>query len=74
MCPTCGIRVDRQLAGARNNFFAAYGAGDIHSFPGAARYRPEALCLKGLSGNPWSGLSIPHIAGAEKYKNKSTIT
>jgi putative transposase len=26
VCPTCGIRVDRQLAGARNNFFAAYGA------------------------------------------------
>ena len=28
-----------------------------------ARYHPEALRLKGLSGNPWSGLSIPHIAG-----------
>jgi transposase len=24
-CPSCGIRVDRQIAGARNNFFAAYG-------------------------------------------------
>jgi len=24
-CPRCGISVDRQLAGARNNFFAAYG-------------------------------------------------
>ena len=24
-CPRCQIRVDRQLAGARNNFFAAYG-------------------------------------------------
>ena len=24
-CPRCGIIVDRQLAGARNNFFAAYG-------------------------------------------------
>ena len=26
VCPTCGLCVDRQLAGARNNFFAAYGA------------------------------------------------
>ena len=26
VCPTCGLRVDRQLAGARNNFLAAYGA------------------------------------------------
>ena len=26
ICPTCSIHVDRQLAGARNNFFAAYGA------------------------------------------------
>ena len=34
-----------------------------------ARYHPEALRLKGLSGNPWSGLSIPHIAGPDyKYK------
>jgi len=24
-CPGCHIQVDRQLAGARNNFFAAYG-------------------------------------------------
>ena len=24
-CPRCLIQVDRQLAGARNNFFAAYG-------------------------------------------------
>ena len=24
-CPRCGVQVDRQLAGARNNFFAAYG-------------------------------------------------
>ena len=24
-CPACGLVVDRQLAGARNNFFAAYG-------------------------------------------------
>jgi hypothetical protein len=24
-CPTCKVRVDRQMAGARNNFFAAYG-------------------------------------------------
>lgn len=24
-CPRCGVVVDRQLAGARNNFFAAYG-------------------------------------------------
>ena len=24
-CSHCGVRVDRQLAGARNNFFAAYG-------------------------------------------------
>ena len=24
-CPRCQIRVDRQLAGARNNFFASYG-------------------------------------------------
>jgi hypothetical protein len=24
-CPVCHIQVDRQLAGARNNFFAAYG-------------------------------------------------
>ena len=26
VCPRCHIVVDRQLAGARNNFFAAYGA------------------------------------------------
>ena len=25
-CPRCNVVVDRQLAGARNNFFAAYGA------------------------------------------------
>ena len=25
-CTRCGLHVDRQLAGARNNFFAAYGA------------------------------------------------
>lgn len=24
-CPSCGIQVDRQIAGARNNFLAAYG-------------------------------------------------
>ena len=24
-CPRCGVQVDRQLAGARNNFLAAYG-------------------------------------------------
>ena len=24
-CPCCGVRVDRQVAGARNNFLAAYG-------------------------------------------------
>ena len=24
-CPRCGVQVDRQIAGARNNFFAAYG-------------------------------------------------
>lgn len=24
-CPRCGVQVDRQLAGARNNFFAAFG-------------------------------------------------
>ena len=24
-CPHCGIRIDRQIAGARNNFLAAYG-------------------------------------------------
>jgi transposase len=24
-CPSCGVCVDRQLAGARNNFWAAYG-------------------------------------------------
>lgn len=26
VCPRCNVVVDRQLAGARNNFFAAYGA------------------------------------------------
>jgi hypothetical protein len=26
ICPRCNVVVDRQLAGARNNFFAAYGA------------------------------------------------
>lgn len=26
LCPRCNVVVDRQLAGARNNFFAAYGA------------------------------------------------
>ena len=25
-CPACGVVVDRDVAGARNNFFAAYGA------------------------------------------------
>jgi len=25
ICPRCGVVVDRQLAGARNNFLAAYG-------------------------------------------------
>ena len=25
ICPSCGIQVNRQTAGARNNFFAAYG-------------------------------------------------
>ncbi len=24
-CPACGVRMDRDVAGARNNFFAAYG-------------------------------------------------
>ena len=34
-CPRCHIQVDRQLAGARNNFFAAYGLAVGRGWDGA---------------------------------------
>lgn len=35
-CPACGVRMDRDVAGARNNFFAAYGLARGIGWDGAA--------------------------------------
>ena len=60
-CPACGVVVDRDVAGARNNFFAAYGAALGIGWGGDDR--GDDRCALAAAGRADSGASPPRGLG-----------